>query len=183
MALRPSWQTGRHGLHSRLQLQVTRTPSVRRQVPQQVSGPPNPALSHDAGDSLLDTDWPVYPTERLSAREQKPQSLAFSKTTLKRCKSAALSTEERLASLRCRSGQGVSTSASNNSNQPESNGSSAEEPAKPTRHAHERSSSWMRMFLTLPLELATVTARTDKFYLRKRKRKHWWSREHFPTVC
>ena len=132
---------------------------------------------------MSDTNRPVHPTERLSAREQKSQSLHLGGTTLKRCKSVALSSEERLASLRCRSGQGVSTSASNNSNQPESNGSNAEEPAKPTRHAHERSSSWMRMFLTLPLELATVTARTDKFYLRKRKRKHWWSREHFPTVC
>lgn len=38
------------------------------------------------------------------------------------------------------------------------------------------------MVLALPLELATVTSRTDNFYLRKRKRKHWWSREHFPKV-
>lgn len=38
------------------------------------------------------------------------------------------------------------------------------------------------MVLALPLELAAVTSRTDNFYLRKRKRKHWWSREHFPKV-
>ena len=38
------------------------------------------------------------------------------------------------------------------------------------------------MVLALPLELATVNSRTDNFYLRKRKRKQWWSVGHFPKV-
>ena len=86
--------------------------------------------------------------------------------------------EERLASIRCKSGQGVSTSDS----QPENNGSNDSAAEEPIKHAHERNTSWTRMVLALPLELATVTSRTDNFYLRKRKRKHWWSTEHFPKV-
>ena len=85
---------------------------------------------------------------------------------------------DRLASVRCKSGQGVSTSDS----QPDNNGSNDEAPDKDTKHAHERNTSWTRMVMALPLELAAVTSRTDNFYLRKRKRKHWWSREHFPKV-
>ncbi|KAL3133509.1 hypothetical protein ABBQ38_007368 [Trebouxia sp. C0009 RCD-2024] len=38
------------------------------------------------------------------------------------------------------------------------------------------------MVLALPLELAAVSSRTDNFYLRKRKRKQWWSVGHFPKV-
>lgn len=76
---------------------------------------------------------------------------------------------ERLTSLRCSSGENVSTSDSQN------------EPDE-TKHAHERNTSWTRMVLALPLELAAVSSRTDNFYLRKRKRKQWWSVGHFPKV-
>lgn len=76
---------------------------------------------------------------------------------------------ERLASLRCSSGENVSTSDSQN------------EPDE-TKHAHERNTSWTRMVLAAPLELAAVNSRTDNFYLRKRKRKQWWSLGHFPKV-
>lgn len=85
-------------------------------------------------------------------RQQPPQSAA-----------------ERLTSLRCSSGENVSTSDSQN------------EPDE-TKHAHERNTSWTRMVLALPLELAAVSSRTDNFYLRKRKRKQWWSVGHFPKV-
>ena len=76
---------------------------------------------------------------------------------------------ERLTSLRCSSGENVSTS------------DSQKEPDE-TKHAHERNTSWTRMVLALPLELAAVNSRTDNFYLRKRKRKQWWSVGHFPKV-
>lgn len=80
--------------------------------------------------------------------------------------------------IRCNSGRHVSTSDSN-----ENNVNSNDIPtAEPTKHAHERSTSWTTMVLSLPLELAAVQSHTDNFYLRKRKRKHWWSKEHFPKV-
>ena len=79
---------------------------------------------------------------------------------------------EHPTSLRSSSGEHVSTSDS----QPDANES------EPTKHAHERNTSWTRMVLALPLELAAVNSRTDNFYLRKRKRKHWWSVGHFPKV-
>ena len=80
--------------------------------------------------------------------------------------------------IRCNSGRHVSTSDSNENNVTSSDTSTAE----PTKHAHERSTSWTTMVLSLPLELAAVQSHTDNFYLRKRKRKHWWSKEHFPKV-
>ena len=80
---------------------------------------------------------------------------------------------EHSTSLRSSSGENVSTSNS----QPDADES------EPTKHAHERNTSWTRMVLALPLELAAVNSRTDNFYLRKRKRKHWWSVGHFPKVC
>lgn len=43
-------------------------------------------------------------------------------------------------------------------------------------------SSWAQMLLSMPLELAAASARTNQHWLQKRKRKHWWSREHFPRV-
>ncbi len=117
---------------------------------------------------------------RHAGPRQKPTQSAcgLARSTLRHTSRHAQPAEERLASIRCKSGQGVSTSDS----QPE-NGGSNEEAEKPIKHAHERNTSWTRMVLALPLELATVTSRTDNFYLRKRKRKHWWSTEHFPKVC
>lgn len=117
--------------------------------------------------------------KHLGPRQKPTQSACgLARSMLRHTSRYAQPAEERLASIRCRSGQGVSTSDS----QPESGGSN-EEAEKPIKHAHERNTSWTRMVLALPLELATVTSRTDNFYLRKRKRKHWWSTEHFPKVC
>ena len=44
-------------------------------------------------------------------------------------------------------------------------------------------SSWAKMMLSLPLEVAAAASRSDSHYLQKRKRKHWWSAESFPRVC
>ena len=43
-------------------------------------------------------------------------------------------------------------------------------------------SSWAKMMLSLPLEVAAAASRSDSHYLQKRKRKHWWSAESFPRV-
>ena len=44
------------------------------------------------------------------------------------------------------------------------------------------SSTWASMLLELPLELAAFGSKTNPYWLRKRKRSHWWSRQHFPKV-
>lgn len=38
------------------------------------------------------------------------------------------------------------------------------------------------MLLSMPLELAAASAKTNDHWLQKRKRKHWWKREQFPRV-
>lgn len=38
------------------------------------------------------------------------------------------------------------------------------------------------MLLELPLELAAFGSKTNPYWLRKRKRSHWWSRQNFPKV-
>ena len=43
-------------------------------------------------------------------------------------------------------------------------------------------STWAKMLLSLPLEVAAAASRADSHYLQKRKRKNWWSKEHFPRV-
>lgn len=43
-------------------------------------------------------------------------------------------------------------------------------------------STWAKMLLSLPLEVAAAASRADSHYLQKRKRKHWWSKDHFPKV-
>lgn len=43
-------------------------------------------------------------------------------------------------------------------------------------------SSWAEMLLSMPLELAAASAKTNDHWLQKRKRKHWWKREQFPRV-
>lgn len=110
-------------------------------------------------------------THRLSSQPNLASGCVLDRITSSRCRGRQPleSPVERLTSLRCTSGENVSTSESQN------------EPDE-TKHAHERNTSWTRMVLALPLELATVNSRTDNFYLRKRKRKQWWSVGHFPKV-
>lgn len=87
-------------------------------------------------------------------------------------------TAHREDTIRCNSGHHVSTSDSQDGTP-----DSSEPPnTEPKTHAHHRSTSWTTMVMALPLELAAVQSHTDNFYLRKRKRKHWWSKEHFPKV-
>ena len=110
-------------------------------------------------------------THRLCSHQKFAFGCALDRSTSRRCKGQQPFelADERLTSLRCSSGENVSTSDSQS------------EPDE-TKHAHERNTSWTRMVLALPLELAAVNSRTDNFYLRKRKRKHWWSVGHFPKV-
>ncbi len=55
--------------------------------------------------------------------------------------------------------------------------------ARLRRRQRWRQSSWAKMMLSLPLEVAAAASRSDSHYLQKRKRKHWWSAESFPRVC
>ncbi len=44
-------------------------------------------------------------------------------------------------------------------------------------------STWAKMMISLPLEVAAAASRSDSHYLQKRKRKQWWSTGEFPRVC
>ena len=43
-------------------------------------------------------------------------------------------------------------------------------------------STWAKMMISLPLEVAAAASRSDSHYLQKRKRKQWWSTGEFPRV-
>ena len=51
-----------------------------------------------------------------------------------------------------------------------------------TSEAPVHSSTWASMLLELPLELAAIGSKTNPYWLRKRKRSHWWSRQTFPKA-
>ena len=44
-------------------------------------------------------------------------------------------------------------------------------------------STWAKMMISLPLEVAAAASRSDSHYLQKRKRKQWWSSAEWPKVC
>ena len=52
-----------------------------------------------------------------------------------------------------------------------------------TSGARVHSTTWASMLLELPLELAALGSKTNPYWLRKRKRSHWWSRGEFPKAC